>query len=144
MCDPETNTERRIPFLILSYFIMTLLFSIILNLNEQVVPQMNGYLVFFPYIMLFTIHLISIITELNENINEALIVIGLLTESLILSELKNGTGIQVSVPISILLLCWIYAYVRIIDAHRIFMYYSSNMDKNIEKSTWMRGQKTYF
>jgi len=75
---------------------------------------MNGYLVFFPYIMLFSIHLITTLGELGHNTNEVLILIGLLAESLMLSELKNGSGLSVTVPISVALLYWTYIYFNLI------------------------------
>ena len=90
MCDPETNTDKRIPLLILAYFIITFLFCFIINLNESVLPHMNGYIIFFPFILAFSIHLITILTEICDNVYEGVIVLALLVEAIIFAEKQNG------------------------------------------------------
>jgi hypothetical protein len=85
MCDPENSTERRVPFLILAYFVITYIFLIMINMNEYYLHRMNGYIIYFPYIVMFVVHLVTLLTELLYKLTESIIVIALLIESIILS-----------------------------------------------------------
>ena len=83
MCDPENNTDRRAPFLILSYFVIIFLFCIMVNINESILSEINGYVLYFPFIILFLVHLVTMAVDLNDRRDEVIIVLSLLFEAII-------------------------------------------------------------
>ena len=48
LCDPENDTERRFPFLVLTYIFMFLGELIIVCINERILDTINGYILFSP------------------------------------------------------------------------------------------------
>ena len=50
LCDPESQTDRRIPFQAFLYFLSSFMTISIMCVNAQLLPQMNAYLIFFPFI----------------------------------------------------------------------------------------------
>ena len=61
LCDPENETERRIPFLILSYLLMILAFMVLLNVNEKILDSIDGYILFSPILFALVFHMITIV-----------------------------------------------------------------------------------
>lgn len=79
-CDPENNTEKRIPFLILSYLLMTLAFMVLLNINEKILLSINGYLLYAPILCALVSHIITIVPYFGQRSYELVLVILLLAE----------------------------------------------------------------
>jgi hypothetical protein len=62
--DPENFTERRVPFFIVTYFAVTFLFLIYVNINRQLSYTVNGYITMFPFLFALSIHVLMLATEL--------------------------------------------------------------------------------
>ena len=60
LCDPENHTEKRVPFLILSYLLMLLAFMVIININEKILSSINGYLLYSPVFFTLAFHMITV------------------------------------------------------------------------------------
>lgn len=61
LCDPENHTEKRIPFLMLSYLLMILAFMVLLCINEKILSDIDGYIIFLPLLSAFVFHMITIV-----------------------------------------------------------------------------------
>jgi hypothetical protein len=74
LCDPENETERRVPFLVLTYIFMILAELVILCINERIIDTMNGYILYSPLFIALAFQLISILPDVHERRNETIIV----------------------------------------------------------------------
>ena len=56
--------------------------------------------------------------SITEHINEAVIVVGLLTEVIILAAKQNGNLIPLTTPLTVAVLLWMYIYFSLIGIGR--------------------------
>lgn len=126
MCDPENSSERRSPFLILSYFVVTIMFLVMININEDLVHSMSGHIIFFPFTLMSIVHLVTLLGELSQRIDETVIVIGLLTECIVMGVKHNAPSVPATAPLTIALLLWSFIYIRLIGINKRNMAASNN------------------
>lgn len=113
-CDPENNTEKRIPFLILSYLLMTLAFMVLLNINEKVLSQINGYLLYAPILGALISHIITIAPYFGQRSFELVLVTLILAEFELFVLIKNGMMIPPTAPYVGATLIWCMVYYRLV------------------------------
>ncbi len=109
MSDPEISTTKRIPFLILNYFIVLIISLGSLNLNglEILENGSSGFIVFFPILQGLTVHLITLVSDIDENRSEVMIVTAILLEMLFICMEWNDSII---IRLTIAIMTWGYIY----------------------------------
>ncbi|CDW73653.1 UNKNOWN [Stylonychia lemnae] len=112
LCDPEINRTKRLPFLMMNYFVVSILTIVYFNINGfQIIQKSNGIIMFFPLIFNLVMHLITILTDQLQHKTELLVVSSILAEIIIFSlEWDQSIVIRFSIAI----ITWFYIYYRII------------------------------
>lgn len=85
MCDPELNNSRKMPFLILLYFIICLLGIVFVNVNGMsILYKASGYIIFYPIFFALIVHLLMIYNYQNSSsTNETILVVAFIMEAII-------------------------------------------------------------
>lgn len=109
LSDPEINTTKRLPFLGLNYFIFFILWLnyICLNGIEVFSNGSSGLVVLFPAIFVLSVHLVTVLSELEDNKSEFMITTATLLELILLSLEWNDS---ILIRLTIALMTWIYVY----------------------------------
>ena len=114
LCDPENHTEKRIPFLILSYLLMILAFMVLLNINEKILSDIDGYIIFSPLLFALVFHMITIVPYFSQRFYEGVLITLLFAEFILFSLMKNGMTIPDTSPYVGAVLIWCVVYYMLV------------------------------
>lgn len=79
---------------------------------------MNAFVLLFPIIFLFVVHLITLLTQdLWKKKTEFIIILALLSEAIMAGTIANrkGEGVVYEISLTIFLLLWLYIYYVILS-----------------------------
>ena len=109
LSDPEINTSKRVPFLAFNYFVFTILWLNFFSFNgiEVFDNGSSGLVVFLPPLFTLSVHLISLISELEENKTEFMVTLAAFIEVLFVSLEWNDS---IAIRLIIALMTWVYIY----------------------------------
>ena len=109
LSDPEINTSKRVPFLAFNYFLFSILWLNFFSFNgiEVFDNGSSGLVVFLPPLFTLSVHLVSLISEMEENKTEFTVTLAAFIEVLFVSLEWNDSII---IRLVIALMTWIYVY----------------------------------
>lgn len=110
LCDPENNVDRRCPFLIMLYYLTAFALVIIVSINESVLTQMNGLLLFFPVFAVLFFHIITILSTISSKKHEIVLLLMVIVECIIVTAIINHANIPLMTPFVIGTIMWLYVY----------------------------------
>lgn len=124
LCDPEINQTKRLPFLMLNYFILAILGILYFSINGfNIIQQANGFILFFPLIFNLLMHIITIVTDQYDHKTELFVTCSILVEILIFSMEWDESII---IRFSIALITWTYLYYKFVLQRRFSRQNSGN------------------